>query len=159
MASALQKEIRQTKPFRSKRQEAALGLLRTADGIRRLIDGVLEPYGVTGQQYNVLRILRGAGPEGLPTLDVAERMIEQAPGVTRLLDRIEAKGWAARNRCTKDRRRVFCTITPAGLKLLSRLDAPMDSLDDLALGSLSDSDVETLTRLLDQARRPKGETS
>ena len=78
-ASALQREIRQRKPFPSKGHEVALGLLKTADLVRRLIARVLEPYGVTPQQYNVLRILRGAGPAGLPTLTVAERMIEQTP--------------------------------------------------------------------------------
>lgn len=167
MASALQREIRQTKPFGSKRQEAALGLLRTADLIRRVIADVLEPHGVTVQQYNVLRILRGAGDQPLPTLEIADRMIEQAPGVTRLLDRIEAKGWVARKRCTADRRQVLCTITPPGLELLRRLDAPMEALDDAVLGGLSDRQVEALIHLLDKARsqqsgddsKQKGETS
>ena len=153
MPSALQQEIRQNRPFRSKRQEALLGLLRTADRMQRLIADVLEPHGVTHQQYNVLRILRGAGPEGIPTLEIAERMIEHAPGVTRLLDRIEAKGWASRKRCGKDRRRVLCTITQEGLELLSRLDAPVDSVDDAAFGDLSDSQIQTLIRLLDKTRQ------
>jgi DNA-binding MarR family transcriptional regulator len=153
MASALQKEIRQSRPFRTKRQEAVLGLLRTADLIRRIISGVLEPYGVTNQQYNVLRILRGAGDKGLPTLEIVQRMIEQAPGVTRLLDRIEAKGWAARKRCPEDRRQVLCSITPAGLGLLDRLEEPMASLDELALGELSDNQVNTLIRILDKTRQ------
>ena len=152
MPSALQREIRQTRPFRSKRQEAALGLLRAADLVRRVIGGVLEPHGVTTQQYNVLRILRGAGPEGLPTLEIANRMVEQTPGITRLLDRIEAKGWVLRKRCPDDRRQVLCTIARDGLELLERLDAPMDAVDDLALTALSDSQVATLIRLLDKAR-------
>jgi DNA-binding MarR family transcriptional regulator len=151
-ASALQREIRQSRPFRSKRQEAALGLLRTADLVRRVLTSVLEPHGVTAQQYNVLRILRGAGSEGLPTLEIANRMVEQSPGITRLLDRIEAKGWVARERCPKDRRQMLCTITRAGLELLAQLDAPMDSVDDLALASMSESQISTLIRLLDKAR-------
>jgi DNA-binding MarR family transcriptional regulator len=167
MASVLQREIRQTKPFRSKRQEAALGLLRTADLIRRIVGDALEPYGVTMQQYNVLRILRGAGDQPMPTLEIAERMIEQTPGVTRLLDRIEAKGWVLRKRCTEDRRQVLCSITAAGLDLLRRIDAPMSSLDDAVLGALSDKQVDDLIRLLDEARsqesgessKKKGETS
>src|SRR5258706_12493191 len=84
-------ELKQTKPFPSKRQEAAVALLRTADVIRRLFGAVVEPKGITVQQYNVLRILRGAGEPGLPTLDIAERMIETTPGITRLIDRLETK--------------------------------------------------------------------
>ena len=76
--SSLQKEIKQSRPFRTKSQEALLSLLKTADLMRRIVTGVLEPYGVTMQQYNVLRILRGAGEEPLPTLAIRDRMIEQA---------------------------------------------------------------------------------
>ncbi|HWZ86101.1 MAG TPA: MarR family transcriptional regulator, partial [Thermoanaerobaculia bacterium] len=85
--SALAREIRQTKPFQSRRHEAALGLLKTVDELRQRTSSVLEPFGVTDQQYNVLRILRGAGGAGLPTLDIAGRMVERAPGITRLIDR------------------------------------------------------------------------
>ena len=98
--SALQREIRQKKPFRSPAQEAVLGLLRTADVVRRLVARSLEPYDVTPQQYNVLRILRGAGDEGLPTLTIGERMLEDSPGVTRLVDRLIAKGLVSRARST-----------------------------------------------------------
>ncbi len=82
--SQLQREIKQRKPFQSRAQEAAIGLLRTADTVRREIASVVEPHGITLQQYNVLRILRGAGALGLPTLEIAARMVEQAPGITRL---------------------------------------------------------------------------
>lgn len=150
--SALQDEIRQQRPFPSKAQEAALGLLKTADLVRRLIAHVLEPHGVTPQQYNVLRILRGAGATGIPTLTIAERMIEQTPGVTRLLDRIEAKGWAERKRCSGDRRQVLCFLTPAGAELLCRLDEPVERIDREAVGDLSDDDLGTLIRLLDTIR-------
>jgi MarR family transcriptional regulator, organic hydroperoxide resistance regulator len=127
-SSLLQREIRQSKPFVSRRQEAVLGLFKTADLIRRLIDGFLEPYGVTPQQYNVLRILRGAGDDGIATLAIGGRMIEQTPGVTRLLGRLEKKGWVRRRRQTGDRRQVLCWITPAGRKLLAKLDRPMQEL-------------------------------
>ena len=90
MPSALQRELRQRRPFQSPAHEAVLGLMRTADLVRRQAAALIEPHGITLQQFNVLRILRGAGGEGLPTLEVAERMIEQTPGVTRLLDRLEA---------------------------------------------------------------------
>ncbi|MEZ5365275.1 MAG: MarR family transcriptional regulator [Bryobacterales bacterium] len=157
MAKTLQDEIRQSKPFSSKREEALLGLLRTADLMRRVNNGLLEPFGVTGQQYNVLRILRGAGKDGLPTLEIADRMIEQTPGITRLLDRIEAKGWVKRARCPKDRRQMLCTITATGLALLERTDAPISALGEKALGSLSDNQVRTLIRLLDNVRQNQGE--
>src|SRR5947209_9299865 len=103
--------------FRSREQEATLGLLRTADAMKRSLAQVIEPHGITPQQYNVLRILRGAGPDGLPTLSIGGRMIEQTPGVTRLVDRLVRKDLVARNPCAKDRRRVFCRITPKGLDL------------------------------------------
>ena len=84
--------------------DTMVALMRTADLARRTITGVIEPHGLTPQQFNVLRILRGAGAEGLPTLEVANRMIEQTPGITRLLDGLEAKELIKRQRCPKDRR-------------------------------------------------------
>src|SRR4029077_205344 len=86
--SSLQHELRQRRPFTSPAHEAVVGLMRTADLVRRHMTALVEPHGITLQQFNVLRILRGAGDDGLPTLEVAERMVEQTPGVTRLLDRI-----------------------------------------------------------------------
>lgn len=132
-----------------------MALLRTADVVRRYIARVLEPYGITPQQFNVLRILRGAQAEcteGTPTLTIAERMIEEAPGITRLLDRLEAKGMVSRQRCPEDRRQVLCHATPAALDLLSRIDGAMDEADDAALGSLSEQDKTQLIRLLDAVR-------
>src|SRR6185503_4447948 len=116
--SAVQREIRQTRPFRSRSQEGVIALLRTVDLVRRRLTSVVDEHGITLQQYNVLRILRGAGAQGLPTLDIAERMIEHAPGVTRLLDRLEAKDLVRRERRRQDRRQVFCYATPTALKLL-----------------------------------------
>jgi DNA-binding MarR family transcriptional regulator len=150
--SALQQEIRQRTPFRRRTQEALLGVLRTADILRRRVAAVIEPYGITPQQYNVLRILRGAGPEGLPTLAIGERLIEQTPGVTRLIDRLEAKGLARRLRPDEDRRQVLCRITAEGLELLERLDGPMDRMDAAALAMLGPEDVEQLIRILDRVR-------
>jgi DNA-binding MarR family transcriptional regulator len=150
--SAIQREIHQSKPFRTRSQEGIVALLRTADVVRRYIGRVLEPYGVTTQQFNVLRILRGAGPEGLPTLAISERMIEEAPGITRLLDRLEAKGLVRRERCPEDRRQVLCYAAPAGLELLKRIDGAMDSADEQGLGMLSAEDKVELIRLLDAVR-------
>jgi len=152
-SSLLQRELQQRSPFRSKGQEAILGLLKTADLVRRLIANVLEPYGVTPQQYNVLRILRGAGSEGIPTLAIRERMVEQTPGITRLLDRLEAKGWAERKRCSDDRRQVLCFLTPQGAQLLKELDEPMGAIDrETAFACLSEDELNELVRLLDSIR-------
>lgn len=139
--------------FHSRSQEGVVALLRTADQVRRKLSAAVEPSGLTLQQYNVLRILRGAGAEGLPTLEVAERMIEQAPGITRLIDRLEKKGLVARGRSARDRRQVFCRILPAGLRLLEKLDEPVDRADDACLAMLSRSDRLRLIRLLEAVRK------
>ncbi|HQR46952.1 MAG TPA: MarR family transcriptional regulator [Thermoanaerobaculia bacterium] len=152
VSGRLATELKQTRPFRSRRQEGTLGLLRTADVVRRKISEVVEPHGLTLQQYNVLRILRGAGPDGLPTLEIASRMIEASPGITRLLDRLEEKRLVARVRCPKDRRRVLCTATPEALRLLASLDAPVHAADDGALRMLTDRQTEALIALLDAIR-------
>jgi len=150
--SQLQREIRQGKPFRSRGQEVVVALLRTADLVRRTVGRSLEPHDITLQQYNVLRILRGAGEQGLPTLEIADRMIEQAPGVTRLLDRLEVKGLVRRQRCAQDRRQVLCWLTSAGLELVERLDEPVDSADAEAVAMLTPEEQEKLLRMLDAIR-------
>ena len=138
--------------FRSREQQAVVGLLRTADAIKRSLAHVIEPHGITPQQYNVLRILRGAAPEGLPTLTIGERMVEQTPGVTRLIDRLERKGLVERIPCPKDRRRVFCQITPKGLNLLEELDEPVNRWDAQTVSILPPSEVDSLIKLLDRVR-------
>lgn len=148
----LLQELQQKKPFRSLSQEAALGLLRTADQMKRRFDAVLHPYGITQQQYNVLRILRGAGGEGLPTLSIAERMVERAPGITRLIDRLLKKDLVSRERAACDRRQVVCRITGQGLALLADLDEPMNTLDENSLTMLNRDEQEVLIELLDRIR-------
>lgn len=150
--SPLQTELRQRRPFPSPQAEALVGLLRTADLVRREATALFDAHGLTLQQYNVLRILRGAGPEGLPTLEIAARMIEVAPGITRLLDRLERKDLVQRLRCPKDRRQVLCSITPAGLALLARLDEPVASSDARLLGGLTPERLAQLIALLDDLR-------
>jgi len=149
--SQLQEEIRQTVPFRTKSQEAILAIRRTADVLRRKLAPVTEAAGVTQQQYNVLRILRGAEPEGLPTLEISRRMIEHAPGITGLLDRLEKKGLVTRLRLSSDRRCVMCRISFAGLDLLERLQPEVDAQDD-ALSALSERELSALIRALDKIR-------
>jgi MarR family transcriptional regulator, organic hydroperoxide resistance regulator len=138
--------------FRSREQQATLGLLRTADAVKRSLAQVIEPFGITPQQYNVLRILRGAGTEGLPTLSIGERMIEQTPGVTRLVDRLERKGLVERTPCAKDRRRVFCRMTDKGLELLKELDDPVNRWDARSVSVLPPSELDSLIDLLDRVR-------
>lgn len=152
MASRIQQEIKQSRPFDTKAQEATIGLMRTADIVRRAVAEIVEPYGITPQQYNVLRILRGAGADGLPTLEIAGRMIEETPGITRLIDRLETKRLVSRERCHRDRRRVFCRITREGLALLGKLDDPIRHADTLALGSMTSKELTQLISLLDRAR-------
>ncbi len=152
MVSRIQQEIKQTRPFQSKAEEAAIALMRTADLVRRAVAGIVEPCGITPQQYNVLRILRGAGENGLPTLEIAERMIEQTPGITRLIDRLERKRLVSRERCPTDRRQVFCRITKGGLELLATLDGPVSDAGEWA-PTLSAHEHAQLMRLLDKARK------
>jgi DNA-binding MarR family transcriptional regulator len=138
--------------FRSREQQAMLGLLRAADAVKRSLALVIEPHGITPQQYNVMRILRGAGPDGLPTLTIGERMIEQTPGVTRLVDRLERKGLVSRKPCPDDRRRVFCRITEKGLELLREMDEPVNRWDTKTVSVLAPADLDALITLLDRVR-------
>lgn len=150
--SRVQNEIKQAKPFSSPCAEAAVALLLTADKVRRNVAKVVEPHGITIQQYNVLRILRGAGEAGLPTLDIVERMIEQTPGITRLLDRLEAKKLVRRQRCSSDRRQVLCWISEKGASLLRVLDTPVQEADEEVMQSLGKKEVVELIELLDRVR-------
>jgi len=136
------------KPARHK--AVVIAILRSADRLRRRGEALLAPHDITLQQFNVLRILRGARPDGLCTLTIAERMIEQTPGITRLIDRLEKKELVRRVRSAKDRRQVWCQITPAGERLLARLDDPVESFDRAAVRRLSPADQDRLTALLGQ---------
>lgn len=150
--SGLQAEIGQRRPFHSVKAEVAVSILRTAAIIERYFAQVVARTGVTTQQYNVLRILRGAGDEGLPTLVIRDRMIHEAPGITRLLDKLEKAGLARRERCSPDRRQVFCYITPKGLAMVDELDETMKAADEIAVGSLSDAEQRQLIKLLEGVR-------
>jgi DNA-binding MarR family transcriptional regulator len=150
--SAVASEIKQSMPFASRSEEAVIGLMRTADVIRRRLCAVLEEEDITAQQYNVLRILRGAGERGLPTLEIADRMIEQAPGITRMIDRLIAKQLVIRERCAEDRRVVYGAITEEGRRMLARLDDPVQQADRAALDALTAEDLRKLITLLDAVR-------
>src|SRR5215475_546708 len=144
---------RRTRHAAPQAKEAYVALLHTADLVRTAFAAVLEPYDMTGQQYNVLRILRGAEPDGLPTLTIAERMIENTPGVTRMIDRLESKGLVAREIRPQDRRCVYCRVTKKGLNLLEPLDQPVDEFNRSVFCALSKAELEQLTALLMKTRQ------
>jgi len=142
---------------KSPRHKAVVvAILKSADRLRRRAEAMLAPHDVTLQQFNVLRILRGAKPEGLCTLTIAERMIEETPGITRLIDRLEKKGLVRRVRSEEDRRQVWCRITPAGERVLARLDDTVEQFDRAAVGGLSAADQDRLTVLLGQLQGEPG---
>jgi MarR family transcriptional regulator, organic hydroperoxide resistance regulator len=150
--TALQDEIKQQVPFHSSGAEVAVGILRTAALLERHYNQIVLKHGVTIQQYNVLRILRGAGDRGMPTLVIRDRMIHEAPGITRLIDRLELSGFVRRERQEADRRQVVCYITPEGDRALTTLDSEVASADDAAVSMLSPEEQQQLTALLTAVR-------
>jgi DNA-binding MarR family transcriptional regulator len=152
MSGRLLEELKQTKPFHSLPHEAYLNLQKTADVLRQRLIAELKPFGVSETQYNVLRILRGAGEEGLRCGDIGDRMVTHDPDITRLLDRLERRELVVRQRAVKDRRVVTARITPAGLALLSQLDAPMDQMMVRLLGHLGSERLTSLIELLEASR-------
>lgn len=155
--SAVQSEIRQSRPFRSTAQEATVALLRTASVVGRALARVIEPWELSLAQYNALRIIRGAGTGGIPTLAIRERMIEEGTTITRILDKLEAAGFIRRERSTPDRRQVLCVATASGRKLLDELDPVVDAADEEAMASLDAAQVEQLIDLLDTVRAANAE--
>ena len=156
-SSAVQSEIRQTKPFRSPAQEATIALLRTASIVSRALGRVVETSGLSLAQYNALRIIRGAGSAGIPTLSIRERMIEEGTTITRLLDKLEDAGLIRRERTIPDRRQVVCFTTDAGRALLDRLDPRVDAADEQAMASLSGAQLDRFIELLDAVRAANAE--
>jgi DNA-binding MarR family transcriptional regulator len=154
MPSRLQDEIKQTRPFRSLHEEAALNIARTAAVLSHAFADALKEYGITATQYNVLRILRGAGSSGLCRSEVRDRLVAQVPDVTRLLDRMEGAGLIERERNATDRRLVTTRITAEGQRLLKSLDAPVLELQRAQLGHLSKQQLTALIELLSMARKP-----
>ena len=155
--SAIQSEIRQSKPFRSVAQEAAIALLRTASVVSRAVGRVIEPSGISLAQYNALRIIRGAGTGGIPTLSIRERMIDEGTTITRLLDKLEDAGLVRRERSYPDRRQVMCFATDAGRKLLDTLDPQVNAMDEEVVSSLTDAQLETFIEMLDTVRSANAE--
>lgn len=150
---SLQDELQQTRPFQSTAEEALVALMRTASLVRRAIAQRVEPYGISPAQYNVLRILRGAGEEGLPTLAVRDRLIEEAPGITRLIDKLEEAGYVRRDRTGRDRRKVHCCITERGLALLAAMDTIVRETTRLVSAGIPlEADQRAMIELLGKVR-------
>ena len=152
MPETLRQEIRQERPFQSLCEEALLNIARTDTVIRERFERVLAPHGLSMTQYNVLRILRGAGRDGLCRNDIGQRLISRMPDVSRLLDRMERAGLISRARSTADRRLVNTTITAQGRKLVNALDKPVMEAHQLQLGHMSEAQLHALIDLLSIAR-------
>lgn len=152
MSGRIQGEIRQSKPIRSLEEEAFLNIQRTGNALAQEIGDLLRSHALTPPQYNVLRILRGAGERGLTASDIGDRMITRDPDVTRLVDRLEKRGLVERWRCGEDRRVVWTRIAPAGLQAIQPLDDALDDLHAAQLGHLGAEKLRTLIQLLEEAR-------
>jgi len=156
---SLAAEIKKHLPFNSPAEEAYLNLVRTHSVLMGPIEQLFKQPGISPTKYNILRILRGAkitgesGDHGLPSLEIADRLITRVPDITRLVDGLEAEGLVIRTRCTADRRVVYVGITNKGLSLLERLDQPLKQLHQHQMQHMTAEELKELNRLLVKARR------
>jgi len=151
--TSLQHELKKKRPFDMPEQEALLNLLRTADQLQIRFARLFRRFGLTPQQYNILRILRGEG-KPLPILEIASRMITVVPGITGLIDRLEVAELVCRKRCENDRRVVYVCISDKAVELLGEIDEPLNDLHKALLGHLDPHELSTLSQLLERAREP-----
>src|SRR4051794_39818388 len=164
MAGKVKHEIGQARPLRSVEQEVFLNIMKTADVLMTELTELFKPHGISPTQYNVLRILRGAGAgccagghhdpnaDGVPCREIAGRMITHDPDMTRLLDRLEDRKLIVRERDKKDRRMIITRITDVGLELLRTLDGPVLELHGRQLGHLGEAKLAELLDLLGRVR-------
>jgi DNA-binding MarR family transcriptional regulator len=156
--SALKHEIAQERPFSSAEEEALLNLMRTADCLQRAVQRRIRTWGITATQYNVLRILRGAGPQGLTCSAIGDRMITAEPDITRLLARLKALKLIRQQRDKRDKRVIWTQISPAGLALLAETDPTVEHGPTELLGHLDKDQLATLIHLLELARKNCSDT-
>ena len=152
MTSKLQDEIKQAKPFATLQEELWLNLSRTTAMAGHVIEQTLRPRGLSPTQYNVLRILRGAGGRGLCQYEIGDRLVAQVPDVPRIVERMEKAGWVKRERGQADRRIVMASLTPAGSALVGELDQAMEHLHSVLFTGLTNDEMERLIELLVAAR-------
>ena len=155
MGSKLQDEIKQVKPFADVRQETWLNLQRTAALLTHFFEQKLRPYGLSPTQYNVLRILRGAGDAGLCQYEIGARLVAQVPDVPRILARMEKSGLVQRVRASEDRRMVMASLTGPGQALVGEMDEAVAAMMDGVFDAMSVAEMERLNELLVIARAPK----
>jgi DNA-binding MarR family transcriptional regulator len=153
----LKSEIEQQQPFTSTEEEAFLNLLRTSDCLERAFQRRTRAWGVTATQYNVLRILRGAQPEGLPCAAIGKRMIAAEPDITRLLMRLKALKLIHQRRDRQDRRVVWTQITESGVALLEAMDPVIARAPHELLGHMTRKELTEFIHLLEEARMPNGD--
>lgn len=152
MAGRALVELKQSKPFQGLAEEAFINIQITADVHLQAVTAFLKPFGLSPAQYNVLRILRGAGEAGLPSGEIASRMISHDPDITRLLDRLESRGLVVRSRDSRDRRVVTARVTPEALELLASIDAPLLERVGALFGKLGDQKLSSLISYLEDSR-------
>lgn len=144
MPHGLREELKQTRPFPRRSAEAAVSVMRTAAILEHELNDVLKPNGLTLTQYNVLRILRGAGEKGLCGREVGERLVSAVPDVSRLLERMEDVGLVGRERDAADRRHVTARITEAGRRLLETVTPGLEAVERARFGRLSESALQAM---------------
>ena len=148
----LKQELKQKRPFPSVQEEALLALSRTTDQLAVPMTEILRGVNLSQSQYNVLRILRGSSPDGLACGEISERMVRRDPDLTRLLDKLEARGLVTRARGTSDRRVVRASITDEGLKLLASLDEPLQEAIHTVLAHVPEERLRVLVEILEELR-------
>ncbi|HEX9982458.1 MAG TPA: MarR family transcriptional regulator [Thermoanaerobaculia bacterium] len=155
MVGRLKSELKQKRPFTSLQEEVVLALLRTADYVMVPLNALLRGADLSQSQYNVLRILRGAGEDGLACGEIGERMVRRDPDLTRLLDRLDARGLVTRTRDARDRRVVRATITADGLEMLASFDKPVGDVLKRVLAHVPPERLRELLDLLEEVRTPE----
>lgn len=155
---ALQEELQQRKPFAGPQHEAQLSIIRTGSMLVDAAEQILRPYGITGTQYNVLRILRGS-PDGLCRNEIRDRMLTRMPDVTRLLDRMVEAGFVSRDRIDNDRRMVRTRITPQGYRLLDELEPKVRIEQERPFSRLGVDELRVLIDLLARIRNTTPENA
>jgi len=152
VAGKIQRELQQTRAPRSLQEEASLNIVRTADVMMQALGDVLKPYLLSATQYNVLRILRGAGNDGVSCKEIGKRLLARDPDITRLMDRLEQRGLVLRDRAKEDRRVVTHRLTESGEELVNELQRPIETLHQRCIGHMKPERLRNLIELLEEVR-------